>query len=55
MTPLREDQIATKRAIMFFGAIAVAHTIGYLFGNQDFGLVFLIGYGICEIFWPINH
>lgn len=55
MTPLRPDQITAKRAVYFYFAIAVAHTIGYLFGNMDFGLVFLIGYTLAEIFWPIRH
>ena len=55
MTPRQEDQLVTKRVIMFYLAIMVAHVIGYLFGNANFGLVFLIGYGICEIFWPIKH
>ena len=51
---MREDQIVTKRAIFFFGAIMVAEVIHAYLGGY-YGLVFIIGYAAAEIFWPINH
>ncbi len=54
MTPREEDQLITKRGVFFFGAIMISEIIHAYFAGY-YGLFFIIGYGICEIFWPIRH
>lgn len=51
---IKDIALWNKRVIFFFGAIMIAEIIHAYFGGY-YGLVFILGYGFCEIVCPIKH
>ena len=51
---MNDEQLKNKRAIIFIMVAVAALVVGYLFGDYIFGFLFLFGYGLSEIIWPIT-